>query len=156
MIFKKFNELTKDELEKIINKHYNHWSQYSPTMNYENTKNKFENIYAKNDTIPFGIAMFEDDILIGFLVFKDHCLEKYLEYTPWISDVMIFDEYRSQGYGTKMVNEALRVLNSLGYSKAYLWTDKAPKFYEKIGFTYEHEVEKNEGGIGKLYSKKIK
>ena len=27
---------------------------------------------------------------------------------------------------------------------------------KKIGFNYEHEVEKNEGGTGRLYSKKIK
>ena len=156
MIFKRFSELTSEELEKIINKHYNHWSQYSPTMDYENTKYKFEKIYAKNDTIPFGVAMFENDNLIGFVVFKDHCLEKYLEYTPWISDVMIFDEYRNKGYGTKMIDTALKILKELGYEKAYLWTDKAPIFYEKIGFTYEHEVEKNEGGTGKLYSKKTK
>lgn len=155
MIIKKFNELKKEELEKIINKHYNHWSQYSPTMDYENTKNKFENIYAKNDTIPFGIAMFEDSNLIGFLVFKQLCLEKYPQYTPWISDVMIFDEYRGQGYGTTLINEALTILNKLGYKKAYLWTDKAPDFYEKIGFNYEHDVEKNEGGTGRLYSKTI-
>ena len=156
MIFKTFNELTKEELEKIINKHYNHWSKYSPTMDYENTKNKFENIYAKNVTIPFGVAMFENDNLIGFLVFKDHCLDNYLEYTPWISDVMIFDEYRNQGYGTILINEAINILNNCGYSKCYLWTDKAPSFYEKIGFNYEHEVVKNEGGTGRLYSKKMK
>lgn len=154
MYLKKFSELTSKELDKIINKHYNHWSRYSPTMDYENTRNKFKNIYAKNDTIPFGIAMFENDSLIGFLVFKDYCLEKYLEYTPWISDVMIFDEYRGKGYGTKMIDAALTILKELGYEKAYLWTDKAPMFYEKIGFTYEHEIEKNEGGTGKLYSKK--
>ena len=153
MIFRKFSELNNTELNKIINKHYNHWSQYSPTMDYNNTKDKFENIYAKDDNIPFGIAMFEDNNLIGFLVFKELCLEKYPQYTPWISDVMIFDEYRGQGYGTKLINEALNILNGLGYKKAYLWTDKAPAFYEKIGFTYEHEVEKNEGGTGRLYSK---
>ena len=38
MIFKKFSELTDTELKKIINKHYSHWSQYSPTMDYNNTK----------------------------------------------------------------------------------------------------------------------
>ena len=47
-------------------------------------------------------------------------------------------------------------VKELDYEKAYLWTDKAPAFYEKIGFNYEHEVEKNEGGTGRLYSKKIK
>ena len=82
--------------------------------------------------------------------------KKYPQYKIWIDDVMIFDEYRYQGYGTKMINESLTFLKQLGYDKAYLWTDKAPVFYEKIGFNYEHEVEKNEGGIGRLYSKKIK
>ena len=155
MIFKKFSELNDTELNKIINKHYSHWVQYNPTMNLNITKDKFENIYAKDDNIPFGIAMFENDNLIGFLVFKSLCLEKYPEYSPWISDVMIFDEYRNQGYGTKLINEALNILNSLDYKKVYLWTDKAPGFYEKIGFDYEHEIEKNEGGTGRLYSKKI-
>ena len=156
MIFRKFSELTDTELNKIINKHYNHWAQYSPTMDLNTTKEKFENIYANDNNIPFGIAMYEKNNLIGFLVFKHNCLEKYPQYTPWISDVMIFDEYRNQGYGTKMIEEALSTLKELGYDKAYLWTDKAPTFYEKIGFTYEHDVEKNEGGIGRLYSKNIK
>ena len=66
MIFRKFSELNDIELKRIINKHYSHWSQYSPLMDYESTKNKFENIYAKDNNIPFGIAMFENDSLIGF------------------------------------------------------------------------------------------
>lgn len=156
VIFKKFSELNELELNKIINKHYNHWVQYSPTMDLNTTKDKFKNIYAKDDNIPFGIAMFKKDELIGFLVFKYNCLEKYPQYTPWISDVMIFDEYRNQGYGKKMIEVALATLKELGYEKAYLWTDQVPAFYEKIGFNYEHEVEKNEGGTGRLYSKEIK
>lgn len=156
MIIKRFSELNNSELEKIINKHYNHWVQFSPTMDFETTNNKFKNIYAKDDNIPFGIAMLENNQLIGFLVFKSQCLEKYPQYTPWISDVMIFDNFRKHGYGTKMIDEALTILKNLGYNKAYLWTDQAPIFYEKIGFTYEGEVEKNEGGFGRLYSKEIK
>lgn len=156
MIFKRFSELNEAELNKIINKHYSHWVQFSPTMDFNATKDKFQNIYAKDDNIPFGIAMFKNEELIGFLVFKYNCLEKYPQYTPWISDVMIFDEFRNQGFGTKMVNEALTILKELGYTKAYLWTDKAPIFYEKIGFTYKGEIEKNEGGTGRLYSKEIK
>lgn len=69
---------------------------------------------------------------------------------------MIFDEYRHQGYGRRIIAEALAILKELGYNKAYLWTDQAPVFYEKIGFTYEGDVEKNEGGTDRLYSKEIK
>ena len=156
IFFKKFSELDSVQLNKIINKHYSHWVQYSPTMDFYATKNKFQNIYAKDDNLPFGIAMFENNELIGFLVFKDSSLKKYPQYKIWIDDVMIFNDFRNQGYGTKMINKALAILKELGYNKAYLWTDKAPTFYEKIGFTYEHEVEKNEGGTGRLYSKKTK
>lgn len=39
MIIKKFNELTEEQLNLIINKHYNHWSQYSPLMTLEDTIN---------------------------------------------------------------------------------------------------------------------
>ena len=40
----------------------------------------------------------------------------------------------------------------MGYDKDYLWTDKAPKFYEKIGFIYVKDVLKNDKtGYGRLY-----
>jgi len=155
MGFKKFSELDNEKFEKIINKHYNHWSAFSPMMDLENTINKFKNIYAIDDNMPFGIAMFEEENLIGFCVFKMDCLKKYPEVSPWISDVMIFDEFRGKGYGTKLIEEALNTLSILGYKKAYLWTDQAPDFYKKIGFKYEKKVEKNEGGYGELYSKEI-
>lgn len=155
MIIKRFSELDNDILDKIINKHFNHWSQYSSRMQLELTREKFLG-YASDDNIPFGIAMFEEDSLIGFLVFKETCLEKYPQYTPWISDVMIFDDYRGQGYGRKLIEEARKILIELGFEKVYLWTDQAPDFYKKIGFKYEHVVEKNEGGEGELFSIEIK
>lgn len=155
MLIKRFSELDKDTLDKIINKHFNHWSQYSSKMQIDLTREKFLG-YASDDVIPFGIAMFDKDNLIGFLVFKETCLEKYPQYTPWISDVMIFDEYRGLGYGRMLISEAKVVLKDMGFNKAYLWTDKAPGFYKKIGFKYEHIVEKNEGGEGELFSIDLK
>lgn len=53
MEIKKFNELTEEQLNKIINKHFSHWSKFSPIMTLEDTKN----IYTSN-TLPYGIAMF--------------------------------------------------------------------------------------------------
>ncbi len=154
MEIKKFSELTVDILETIINKHYTHWSQFSPQMDFETTNDKFKNIYAKSNGIPFGIAMFDDNKLIGFCTLKMENLKKYPEIYPWISDVMIFDEFRGKGYGRMLIDAALQELLYLGYDKTYLWTDQAPDFYKKIGFTYLKEVEKNEGGFGQLFFKK--
>lgn len=152
MVIKKFCEISKNDLEKIIYKHFSHWSQYSAFMNIEDTTDKFVHLYAVDDQIPYGIAMYEESFLIGFCVFKECCLEKYPEFTPWISDVMIFDEFRGQGNGRKLIDFAKKELKSKGYTVAYLWTDKAPLFYEKLGFTYVQDVIKNnDDGIGRLY-----
>jgi len=153
MMIKKFSELEEDILDKIIQKHYSHWSQYSELMTLENTTYKFKELYAKNKEIPYGIALMEDKEVVGFCVLKIDNLKFYPEYNPWISDVMIFDQYRGKGNGVKLINAAKEELKKQKYEKAYLWTDKAPIFYEKQGFQYIKDVLKNdESGYGRLYS----
>lgn len=152
MEIKKFNELSEEQLDKIINKHFSHWSQYSPLMTLEDTTNKIKNVYT-SDELPYGIALIENDNIIGFCMLKAFDLKEYPNITPNICNIMIFDKYRGMGYGTKLVECAKQELKKLGYDKAYLWTDKAPKFYEKIGFTYVKDVLKNDKtGYGRLYT----
>lgn len=64
MTVKKFCELTEEELDKIIEKHFSHWSQYSKLMTLKDTTYKFKEIYAKNIDIPYGIALFDKDEII--------------------------------------------------------------------------------------------
>jgi len=154
LAIKKFSELTESELHLISDIHYNHWVQYNPKMVKKDTIDKFLNIYTKNE-LPFGIVLLENDVIIGFCVFKVQCLKKYPEFTPWISDVMILEPFRGKGYGRKLVGYAENVLKELGYKYVYLWTDQAPDFYKKIGFSYKQEVEKNEGGFGQLFYKNL-
>ena len=151
MEIKKFNELNEEELDKIIDKHFSHWSKYSPLMTLDTTIDKIKNVYTSNE-LPYGIAMLENNDIIGFCMLKEFDLKEYPDITPNICNIMIFDKYRNQGYGTKLVEYAKNELKKLGYNKAYLWTDKAPKFYEKIGFTYVKDVIKNDKtGYGRLY-----
>lgn len=155
MKIKKFSELTEKELNYIIDVHYNHWVNYNPKMIKENTIYKFTKIYT-TDELPFGIALIdEEDNIVGFCVFKYENLKKYPEIFPWLSDVMIFEEYRGQGYGKKLLQFGEKILKELGYNTIYVWTDQAPDFYKKLGFTYKQEVEKNEGGFGQLFYKDI-
>lgn len=44
---------------------------------------------------------------------------------------------------------------SLGYNTVYLWTNQAPEFYEKIGFSFLQLVEKDDGSYGRMYYKKL-
>ena len=93
--------------------------------------------------------------MVGFCVFKIENLKKYPEIFPWLSDVMIFENYRGRGYGKLLLQYGEKILKELGYDTIYVWTDQAPDFYKKLGFTYKQEVEKNEGGYGQLFYKNI-
>ena len=155
MIIKRFSELTKDELNYIIDIHYNHWVKYNPKMIKENTIYKFTELYTTNK-LPFGIALIDDlGNIVGFCVFKIENLKKYPEIFPWVSDVMIIKDYRGKGYGKQLLQYGEIILKELGYNTIYVWTDQAPDFYKKLGFTYKQEVEKNEGGRGQLFYKNI-
>lgn len=129
MEIKKFNELTKDELNYLIDIHYNHWVKFNPNMKKEDTIYKFTKLYT-TDNIPFGIALIDNNTIVGFCVLKKENLKKYPNFYPWISDVMIIKDYRNKGYGRKLVSYAEQVLKELGYRIGYLWTDQAPDFYK--------------------------
>ena len=155
MKIKKFSELTIDELNYIIDIHYNYWGKFNPKMIKENTIYKFTKLYT-TDKLPFGIALIDDlDSIVGFCVFKTENLKKYPEIFPWLSDVMIFENYRGKGYGKILLQYGEKILKELGYNTIYVWTDQASDFYKKFGFTYKQEIEKNEGGYGKLFYKNI-
>lgn len=155
MKIKKFSELTIDELNYIIDIHYNYWVQFNPKMIKENTIYKFTQIYT-TDELPFGITLIDDkDNIVGFCIFKIENLKKYPEIFPWLSDVMIFENYRGKGYGKILLQYGEKILRELGYNTIYVWTDQVSDFYKKFGFTYKQEIEKNEGGYGKLFYKNI-
>lgn len=151
MKIEKFNRLTDTELNYLIDLHYNHWVKFNPKMLKENTIYKFKELYVTND-LPLGIVLKnDDDCIIGFCVLKKDNLKKHPEIFPWISDVMIIEQYRGKGYGRLLIKSAKNILKELGYETIYVWTDQAPDFYKKLGFTYLQEVEKNEGGFGQLF-----
>ena len=155
MHFKKFSQLNKEELNYIIDVHYNYWVNFNPNMIKENTIYKFSKLYTK-DELPFGIALIDDfNKIVGFCVFKIDNLKKYPDIFPWLSDVMILEEYRGKGYGKVLLSYGEKILKELGYNTIYVWTDQAPDFYKKLGFQYKQEVEKNEGGYGQLFYKNI-
>ena len=154
MEIKKFSELKDDELNMLINAHYGHWVKHNPKMKKEDTIHKFKDLYT-TDNLPFGVALVDQNQIVGFCVFKIENLKKYPEIYPWLSDVMILPPFRGKGYGKSLLEYGQKTLKNLGYNTIYVWTDQAPDFYKKLGFQYKMQVEKNEGGFGKLFYKNI-
>ena len=95
MEIKKFNEISKDELNYIIDIHYNHWIKHNSKIIKQNTIDKFTQIYTQKK-FPFGITLIDNEEIIGFCVLKIENLKQYPEIYPWISDVMIIERYRNR------------------------------------------------------------
>ena len=152
MEFIDFIDLTSKNLDLISQKHYDHWKKYSNELNLEIVKKEFKTIYNQShNSLPIGFAMVNKNKLIGFCCLKLTNIKSCSQYYPWISNVLIFEKYRNKGYGTKLIHEALRKLKSLKFKIAYIWTDQAPQFYEKLGFEFLKVVEKDDGTLAKLY-----
>jgi len=57
MQVRRFSELSCHELDKIIQKHFSHWSKYSNEMSLEDVSYKFKNVYAANDELPIWYCL---------------------------------------------------------------------------------------------------
>lgn len=155
MKIKKFSELTIDQINYLVEIHFNHWVKFNPKLNKQDTNFKFKNLYT-TEQLPFGIALIDEfEQVVGFCVLKLENLKKYPQIFPWLSDVMIVEQFRGKGYGKILLNFAEQILKKYGYNEVYVWTDQTPDFYKRLGFEYKQEVVKNEGGFGQLFYKKL-
>ena len=150
---KKFKDLNEEEIDNIIEEQYSYWVKIEKDMDRKNVEEKYKNLYSSSYNMPYGIALYDDANMVGFCILKKENLKYYKQYTPWISEVMIFKDYRRKGYGSILIREALNELASHGFDKAYLYTDHAPVFYEKLGFEFKEIAKKSEGVYGNLYTK---
>lgn len=86
----------------------------------------------KNNTYPITIALLENAKLIGFYQIVEHDND-YTNYTPWIANVFIKEEYRGQGYGRKLIETIPSYMDKLGINTIYLHT-RLNNLYEKFGW----------------------
>ena len=150
-----FTELTEEQVKLIAETNYQYWKKYNPALDYKESTGNILAMRNNSDKLPLGIALIEDDKIIGFCTLRENRLKNHLDINPWLCNLMIFSEFQGKGYAKKMLNFACEKFKAMGYSKIYSWTDQVPDFYKKIGWHYEGKVVKNEGGEGLLFSKEL-
>ena len=64
------------------------------------------------------------------LVFDD--LPGYVHLNPWLASLFILPEHRSRGAGSQLVSEAEKLLVLNRVPRAYLFTESASSFFEKL------------------------
>lgn len=157
MEIKIFNELDEKEIEYIIEKHYEHWKIFDPVAveDKDFLVYKYKEMYTNGENMPFGIALYDENVLRGYCILKKENLKKYPQYSPWISEVMILKEFRGEGYGKILIEEACGILKNKGFGQVYLWTNQVSEFYKKLGFEVIERTERSEGLWGDLFKKKL-
>ena len=63
------------------------------SLNYKDSTEKFLAMKNNNKNLPIGIAITENDKIIGFCTLRENRLLNHLNINPWLCNVMIFEEF---------------------------------------------------------------
>jgi GNAT superfamily N-acetyltransferase len=84
--------------------------------------------------LPLSLIAIQNEELLGMvsLVFDD--LPGYEHLNPWLASLLVLPEHRKKGVGSRLVREAERLFLCNGIPRAYLFTEFAGEFFEKLGW----------------------
>jgi len=94
--------------------------------------------WTARDAIPTALVAVLDDRVVGTVVLKGKDFEHYGE-APWLSGLYVVPEYRQSGIGLQLVRAAEKKAASMGIHKLYLYTPRAQRFYETLGWRRKEE-----------------
>ena len=122
-----------------------------PNFDYEFVKKRLQKM-LESTNLPQMYTLIKDKQLIGFYEIElNDCLSNYPEYKPLLSNLYIKSAYRNQGYGSILIKDVLKRVQSLGYKRLYLHS-KHHGLYEKFGFQYQKDVIGDDGKTKRIYS----
>jgi len=129
LIVKKLIE-KREYFEEVLNLIYDEWGH----KNYEFWRSWIQSSMSK-ERIPITFVVLKENELIGTFSFW-HCdLQSRQDLYPWLGGIVVKKEYRGQGIGLFIQNQANKYLKELGFNEAYLFTE-LNGFYEKTGWTF--------------------
>jgi predicted N-acetyltransferase YhbS len=115
------------------------WQHLYGNWNYDAALREFESQRA-DGRLPLTLVAIEQDKLLGAvsLVFDD--LPGYEHLNPWLASLLVLPEHRGEGIGSRLVREAETLLAKNGVATAYLFTESARVFFEKLGWRVMKET----------------
>jgi GNAT superfamily N-acetyltransferase len=87
------------------------------------------------DRIPLSLVALDGDAPIGHISLVEHNMTSHLELSPWLAGTLVRPSRRGEGVGTVLVRHAAARAAELGVVRLYLYTERARRFYERLGWT---------------------
>lgn len=91
--------------------------------------------------------------LAGFVLLIHNDLDSHPQLKPWVASLLVAPEFRGRGIAKALMTSIEAAACELGYSEAYLYTDK-PDLYRKIAWTDFEELTGDDEGM-LILNKKI-
>ncbi len=93
----------------------------------------FQKIPLKLPDSGFRMEIYKNSVLIGWIIFN------YLSKNPILYQIEIKEEYRSQGFGTLLLEKGCQEMVNSGINKCYFVNDNED-FWRKIKQNYNSKI----------------
>ena len=109
------------------------WQHLYGDWNCDAALREFESQRA-DGSLPLTLVALAREELLGAvsLVFDD--LPGHENLNPWLASLLVLPGHRGEGAGSRLVQEAATLLARNGVSTAYLFTESARAFFERLGW----------------------
>jgi len=114
--------------------HGREWQHLYSNWNAETALSAFRR-ELPGDAIPITLVLHDaSEGLIGSVSLVRDDLPGREDLNPWLASLYVMPQFRGRGHGSRLVEEALRLFQSLGYDRVHLFTETAMPWFARFGF----------------------
>lgn len=124
-----------------------------PNCSYLDIVNSLEK--RKLSEIPITLVCMLEGKCFGTISLFSNDLSKLKQLSPWLAALYVEKEYRNMGVAKLLISEVEKLTQNLGYTKLYLRTETAGKYYSNLGWKKQLETTDENGIFTSVYMKDI-
>ena len=127
----------------IAHWHHEEWGYFNPGDSVEKRIANLQTHLGKRQIPTTFVALF-GGILLGSACLMAHDMDTRMDLSPWLANVYVTPEHRSQGTGTALVQRVVKEAVELGIETLYLFTPDREGFYASLGWSVVERTEYRE------------
>ncbi len=104
-----------------------------------------QDIIHSTDRQAARVALWKGE-LAGFVLLIHNDLDSHPHLKPWVASLLVAPDYRGRGIAKALMAAIESAAQKLGYTEAYLYTDK-PDLYRKIAWIDFEELKGDDAGM---------
>jgi len=122
-----------EHIPELAARHYSQWAHLYPGETLADFENHLR-ASAQRGGIPLTVIAFAGGEPAGSASLIAHDLESHPELSPWLANVHVAPPFRSRGIATALVKRIIHEAFILDVRTIYLFTDRTPDFYYRLGW----------------------